>query len=163
MTNLILPYTFDPHLHPRHLLLLGVGGTGSHIARGLTRLLYHMKTLRMATPTLHLVDPDHVEDKNIGRQLFSPADIGQPKAQVVAQRLSLAFGIDITWTQAALPPTPYSLAGTIVIEAVDNPQARRQIAQAYPNTLLIACGNHRQSGQSAYTSRSFFEQLRYRY
>jgi tRNA A37 threonylcarbamoyladenosine dehydratase len=37
-------------------------------------------------------DPDRVEPKNNGRQLFALAEAGQPKAEVLASRLNAAFG-----------------------------------------------------------------------
>ena len=36
-------YTFDPFLHPKELVLVGCGGTGSQLARAVARLVYSMK------------------------------------------------------------------------------------------------------------------------
>ena len=53
-----------------------------------------MQRARLHAPSLVLIDPDRVEEKNIGRQaLFAPADIGQPKAECVARRLNAALAV----------------------------------------------------------------------
>jgi tRNA A37 threonylcarbamoyladenosine dehydratase len=38
-SELVLPKTFDSHLNPSQIVLIGVGGTGAHLARLLARLL----------------------------------------------------------------------------------------------------------------------------
>lgn len=66
-------------LKKARVLLLGVGGTGSHVAWGLTAA---------GVGRLHLVDPDVVDLTNLTRQLFyTEADIGRPKAEVLTERL----------------------------------------------------------------------------
>lgn len=121
-----------------HLYLIGTGGTGSHLALALARLAWHAKRFGK---TVHLtfVDPDTVEDKNVGRQLFCPAEIGSFKAETLATRFNAAFGLDIhTVTTPLLPTTinPRDLRPphdgyrhhTLFIGAVDNHLARRAIA-----------------------------------
>jgi len=124
MTNpdFVVPKTFDPHLHPQEIVLVGCGGTGSHTARLIARLLVHLKGLHLAVPTLRLVDPDVVEAQNIGRQLFVPAELGLPKAETLARRLSCAFGLAVEWANEPFSADrhltrPYN---TILIDGVDN-------------------------------------------
>lgn len=107
----------------------------------------------MSVPRLCLIDPDMVEVKNVGRQLFSPSDVGYPKAEVVAKRLALAFGLPIEWRVEPFEATRQvgrDSYGTILIDAVDNEQARRELAKASQEgygRVLISCGNHRDAGQ----------------
>lgn len=62
------------------VVVLGVGGLGSHVALHLTAL---------GVGRLHLVDNDVVDESNLNRQsLFTDDDIGRPKVQVAARRLS---------------------------------------------------------------------------
>ena len=75
--------TFDPHGQIQRIAIVGCGGTGSQVARSVARMLYDMQQSRQQTPRLLLIDPDTVEMKNVGRQLFTPADVGQFKAQVL--------------------------------------------------------------------------------
>lgn len=146
---LVQPKVFDPHLNPQEIMLVGVGGTGSHLARTMARILAHMKSLRMNVPHLCLIDPDVVEMKNVGRQLFTQAEIGMNKAEVTAKRLACAFGLEIEWIAEAFSAkkhVSYDNYGLILIDAVDNHLARQELAQVQRG-ILIACGNSRSSGQ----------------
>lgn len=67
---------------PVKIVQLGAGGTGGHIAPHLYRLLYSLnRTVRYI-----ICDGDVVEEKNLVRQNFTPADLGENKAQVLAER-----------------------------------------------------------------------------
>jgi PRTRC genetic system ThiF family protein len=142
------PLTFDPHLHLQTIVLVGCGGTGSHLARLLARLLVHARALRLSVPTLHIIDPDVVEDANIGRQLYTPAELGRFKAEATARRLSCALGLPIQWSNIAFDPDIHipSRHSTLLIDAVDNYVPRQQIA-AQRGLTILACGNERTHGQ----------------
>jgi PRTRC genetic system ThiF family protein len=143
------------------IILVGVGGTGSFAALNLARLAYAAKDTHRIRLTF--VDPDYVEPKNIGRQYFAPADVGQPKAVVLASRMSLAFGLEITPVVGKFETDmidtfrpAYSGQGTLtlVIGAVDSPAARQDIARAMvdktktlKNLWWLDAGNSYHSGQ----------------
>ena len=122
MTDMTLPKTFDPHFHPQEIVLVGAGGTGGHVARLIARLLVHLKSLRLNVPTFRIVDPDVVESRNIGRQLFAPAEQGHFKAETLARRLSCAFGLPIEWSNEPFDAERHvaPARSTILIDAVDN-------------------------------------------
>lgn len=62
-----------------HVTIIGLGGIGTWLAQGLM-----LSGIRQFT----LVDPDVVELANLNRQcLFTPKDVGQPKAAVIADKL----------------------------------------------------------------------------
>jgi len=132
-------------------VLVGVGGTGGHLARLLARLLVHLRTHSLPVPSLCLIDPDRVEAHNIGRQAFSPLDIDKFKAETVARRWSRALGLEIEWINAPFDPTRHlpSASRAIVIDAVDHHLARQALAGACASTphVLVSCGNHRDAGQ----------------
>lgn len=70
--------------------MLGAGGTGGHIAPHLYRLLYALER-----PVRFIIcDGDIVEEKNLVRQNFTPADLGENKARVLAERYSSVFGME---------------------------------------------------------------------
>jgi PRTRC genetic system ThiF family protein len=149
MDKLEIPKTFDPHFHPREIVLVGCGGTGSHLARAIARILTHMQALRMNVPSLTLIDPDNVEERNVSRQLFSPAEIGMNKAEAIAKRLSYALGLAIEWIPEAFNAKRHLARdsyGLILIDAVDNHLARRELTQV-KRGVIVACGNHRSAGQ----------------
>ncbi|MBQ9720281.1 MAG: ThiF family adenylyltransferase, partial [Oscillospiraceae bacterium] len=75
---------------PVKIVMLGAGGTGGHIAPHLYRLLYSLER-----PVRFIIcDGDVVEEKNLVRQNFSPADLGENKAKVLAERYSTVFGME---------------------------------------------------------------------
>ncbi|WP_147943386.1 ThiF family adenylyltransferase [Microbispora sp. CSR-4] len=71
------------------VLVLGLGGTGSHAAWALAAA---------GVGRIHCVDRDVVEVSNLTRQaLFTEADIGRPKADVVVERLTaINSGVRVT-------------------------------------------------------------------
>ena len=75
---------------PVKIVMLGAGGTGGHIAPPLYRLLYSLER-----PVRFIIcDGDIVEEKNLVRQNFTPADRGENKARVLAERYSSVFGLE---------------------------------------------------------------------
>lgn len=78
---------------PVKIVMIGAGGTGGHIAPHLYRLLYALER-----PVQFIVcDGDIVEEKNLVRQNFTEADLGQNKARVVAERYSNVFGLETSY------------------------------------------------------------------
>jgi molybdopterin-synthase adenylyltransferase len=59
--------------------LIGAGAIGSHVALGL---------VRKGIGSIDIFDDDHVELKNLTRQLFYPKDVGKNKATCLAKNLS---------------------------------------------------------------------------
>lgn len=147
-----------------HLTMVGCGGTGSHIASGLISLAGALAERDVAADPIRvdiqLIDPDRVERKNVGRQLFGPADIGRPKAEVLADRMNRAFAARVGYSIRSLGAAEASaLIATdsdtlsLVIGAVDNPAARAVVARAVGKAgrrlWWIDAGNESHSGQVA--------------
>jgi PRTRC genetic system ThiF family protein len=141
--------TFDPNTHIQTIVIVGCGGTGAQVARIVARIVYDMRRARLHTPSMLLVDPDHVEEKNVGRQLFTPADaaLGLPKAEVVGRRLNMALGMDIAWCVEPFSAEKHGSrhGSQLVIGCVDNHLARRELHAA--GCILIGAGNYRDGGQ----------------
>lgn len=95
-------FAYDGAWHLDHIVLVGVGGTGSALARLVARMLWQRQEAGQTVPTLILIDPDHVEIKNIIRQGFAPAEVGAFKSQAIALRYSLAYGLPIERTRQRL-------------------------------------------------------------
>lgn len=140
-----------------NITLVGCGGTGSFLALHLARLAYHARERYGYDVRLFFVDPDVVEVRNIGRQNFCPAELGYHKAWSLMQRYNVAFGLNtVAWTvpfeEGMLRPQYYYHAFNLVVGAVDNTAARRDIDKAvrgFNNHQLywLDCGNHEHSGQ----------------
>lgn len=151
--------TIDPAVpflipdRPIRIALVGCGGTGSHIAQSLARLAWHV-IKRGDLPALDIVflDGDTVEAKNVGRQLFSQADVGKNKARVLAARFNAVFGLSIAAIPAMLGPgiLPAPTTYGILVGAVDGATARRELHAELTLegwSLWLDCGNERYAGQ----------------
>jgi PRTRC genetic system ThiF family protein len=145
---------FEPRTYPKKIVLVGAGGTGAQWARSMARILWDMRERRLHVPDFVIVDPDRVEEKNVGRQLFAPADCGQYKAEVLARRFSYALGLKIAWRNEPFDAQEFKMhwGEVLFCGAVDNHEARAAIAEAIaPATghpaVWIDAGNDRMSGQ----------------
>ncbi|OPY67775.1 MAG: ThiF family protein [Syntrophorhabdaceae bacterium PtaU1.Bin034] len=135
---------------PVDIVLVGAGGTGGQVLSGLARMNQALKAL--GSPGLHLrvLDGDSVSASNVGRQLFSPADIGKNKAVVLVTRLNLFFGTNweaYPWNVARGLRLP---SGGIVISAVDDVNARyvaRDIGKDSGMIYWLDTGNTASTGQ----------------
>ncbi len=108
------------------LLIVGLGGTGSFLARHVACLVW---LLRNAGKEVHLtfVDPDTVEAHNIPRQNFCPAEIGRSKAEALAERYARAFGMEIGCIPRRFSPDLVRMEWnvlTLLVGCVDNAAAR---------------------------------------
>lgn len=150
---------------PVKIVMLGAGGTGGHIAPHLYRLLYALDQ-RMCR--FLIADGDIVEKKNLVRQNFIEADLGENKAKVLAERYSSVFGLETEYLPAfvenekqlltLLTPCvwktgPYSKPITelvILIGAVDNNKSRglcHRVFYQMDNLVYIDSGNGEYTGQ----------------
>jgi hypothetical protein len=105
-------------LNSRSVLVAGVGNIGSHLAPLLARAGFGRITL---------VDRDHVEEKNLTAQDYTPEDVGKPKARVQAERLAKKFPhLNITAWVGDLEDMPLGLARCdLVLGALDSRRARQ--------------------------------------
>jgi PRTRC genetic system ThiF family protein len=91
-----ITHTLYPALvgRPIHVAVAGCGGNGSQMLSGLARMDLSLRAL--GHPGLEVVahDPDVVTEANLGRQLFSPGDVGRNKADVLVNRLNCFFGLN---------------------------------------------------------------------
>lgn len=133
------------------IVVVGAGGTGSHVINGLVQL--HTALLALGHPAgLHVTafDDDTVSESNVGRQAFAWSDIGANKASVLINRLNQAFGLD--W-EACPERIGVSQTGRLrmrpdlVIGCVDNRLARKAIASTFGYGYWLDIGNNQNDGQ----------------
>jgi len=122
-------YTHEYLLYPVHKItvdVIGLGGTGSIVLTNLARM--NQALMGLGHPGLHVRawDNDEVTVANAGRQLFSPADVGQNKALILITRINRFFGFD--W-QAVPQKYTGKETSNILITCVDTAKARLTIAQ----------------------------------
>ena len=139
------------------LVMVGCGGTGSWLAPSVARIVRVLNESGTETSAL-FIDPDCIESKNIPRQNFCDAELRFPKAQTLAARYSLAWGVEIG---AVTDHFKAEMIGsrwnrlTVVIGCVDNAAARHELAKTLaanagdspPRVWWLDCGNQRESGQ----------------
>ena len=124
-----LHFTANYLLNPRHQVtvdLIGAGGTGSQMLQSLARIDYALYRLGHPGLKVRVWDSDIVTEANIGRQLFSPADLGLPKSEVLVTRINAFYGL--SWTAQnknydGKDKFPYN----ITISCVDNVKSRIEI------------------------------------
>ena len=118
------------------------------VARSVARLIYEMKRSGLHAPSVRFIDPDCVEEKNIGRQLFSYGDIGHNKAKVLAARFNMALGLEIAAIDRPVNAQKHfeRYSTSLVIGAVDNDAARCELANIQ-GALWLDCGNFKNAGQ----------------
>jgi len=112
--------------------LVGVGGNGAQMAACLARLDLAMRALGHPYG-LHVTafDGDRVSEANVGRQVYSSADVGQLKSIVTIHRLNQFYGLD--WTaqphryEHITRDSRASLSPDLLVSCVDTRGARRAI------------------------------------
>lgn len=146
--NLPVIYPFKPFQDRICVLLIGCGGTGGYVAPHLVRLRAVGNI-----QSLCFVDPDIVEQHNLNRQNFVAADLGRPKAEVLAQRYSAAFGVPVEYhvsriNEDLLNSWYRSSLRRIIISCVDNHHTRSFLSQWLANMAVVwlDAGNELYSG-----------------
>ncbi len=135
-------YSPQQSLRRSTVVVLGVGGLGSHVA-------LHLAALGVGR--IHLVDFDTVEESNLNRQvLFTDADIGGPKAAVAARRLRAANPyVEVVATEDAVrgvdDATRWLAAGDLLVCAADRP---RVDLDRWLNAAALASGRPWMRGSS---------------
>jgi PRTRC genetic system ThiF family protein len=152
--SILLPVIKDITIH-----LIGCGGSGSWLAAHLARITKLLQDVHHLGVRLVFWDHDTVEEKNIFRQNFCEAEIGVNKAETLARRFGLAWGIEIIAVGV-----PFSRDVTyrnnlgaqygdnsmpVFITCVDNNKARQDIAKACSENYgwWLDTGNLKTAGQ----------------
>lgn len=157
---------FFPHCNDLTFVVIGCGGTGSYVVRDLARLIAVNNQKYNVAYEMLLYDADIVEEKNLARQNFIYDDLGMNKAEVLAERYSASFGINISYipkyfscedeTIVELRNETPGTSGVVFIGCVDNNASRIEIHKAYKTYVdayssiraaYIDAGNEEYAGQ----------------
>ena len=116
--------------HPITINLIGCGGTGSQALNSLARM--HSALVALGHPGLfvYAIDPDKVTEANMGRQLFSAADIDSYKSEVLIARINRFFGTDWEAIQQLYAEGTKINPANVTISCVDSGAARKSIRAA---------------------------------
>jgi PRTRC genetic system ThiF family protein len=152
------------------LVLVGCGGTGSYMAMHLGRVMKALSERGQPVNAM-FIDPDYVEPKNIGRQLFCEAETGLPKAQCLALRYGSAWGLDIEGHVTRFDSKMLKQASRglcVIVGCVDNAAGRKEMSKVLTRNQVgrpavywwLDCGNHEDSGQVILGSAAKAEDLK---
>lgn len=117
--------------HPQHRVtvdVIGCGGTGSHVLTGLARINMALAGLEHPGLQVRAWDPDEVSEHNIGRQIYSPADIGYNKALVLISRINRFYGTEWEAVPEKYVPLHEKRKGNILITCTDTAESRIKVA-----------------------------------
>ena len=113
-------------------IIVGVGGTGSLLARDIPKLIIKLPHKMV------LIDGDVVEEKNMVRQSYQQHDIGENKALALSTKINTFYGniceaIDKYVTNKEIVELVKSYDGYIpvLIGCVDNDKTRMLLEQTY--------------------------------
>jgi len=121
--ELLQPY------NPVTINLIGAGGTGGQVLTALARMNQALIALNHPGLMVSVFDDDTVSRANLGRQLFTTAELGLPKSVALINRINRFFGSN--WkaiTEKYNKTYDGGLWATITIGCVDTVQARIEIA-----------------------------------
>lgn len=153
----LLHPTLADETHVITVLLVGVGGTGTHMLTNLAMINHSLIAMGRAGLHVAAMDNDTVEMPNIGRQVFSMSDIGQNKAKVLIERINRYYGFQ--WVYNAYSYENGTPSSNIVITCVDNVRTRKRVSKSIiyqPGSMYgtstichywLDIGNDRSSGQ----------------
>lgn len=144
---------------PVKIVIIGAGGTGGYVIPHLYRIAFASER----KCRIIIADGDIVEKKNLIRQNFADCDIGENKAEVMAERYSEVFGIETEYIpdfieseeqlcnlfdlrSSYTEPKPIG----ILIGAVDNNRSRvmcHNVFNRLNDLIYIDAGNGEYTGQ----------------
>lgn len=144
---------------PATIVVIGAGGTGGYVIPHLYRIAFAANR----PCRIIIADGDIVEEKNLIRQNFAQCDIGQNKAQVMAERYSEVFGIETQYIPEFIEEEErlyellhlqstygYPKPIGILIGAVDNNRSRvmcHHVFHRLDDIIYIDSGNGEYTGQ----------------
>ncbi|MGY3212841.1 PRTRC system ThiF family protein [Mucilaginibacter sp. HD30] len=155
--ELIQPY------NPVTVNLIGAGGTGGRVLTALARISQALTSLNRPGLMVRVFDDDIVNRANLGRQLFTTAELGLYKSVALINRINRFFGTNWKAITEKYDRTysgdKESAGATITIGCVDTVQAREDIAHILKTLnkrmnnsrsqplYYVDFGNSRETGQ----------------
>lgn len=130
------------------VLVVGAGGTGSHVVANLAVL--HQSMVDLGHPgglKVTVADDDIVSSANVGRSCFFECDVGLNKAAVAVQRVNMCYGLDFEAEPRRLTGERIG-AADITVGCVDTRSSRRAIRRSLnPLGYWLDIGNDEDDGQ----------------
>lgn len=115
--------------NPVTVNLIGAGGTGSQVLTALARMNQALTALNHPGIMVCVFDDDTITKANLGRQLFTTAELGLYKSVALINRINRFFGTNWKAVTERYDEAYNGSGATITIGCVDTVQARLDIAQ----------------------------------
>lgn len=122
------------------ITIIGAGAIGSHTALALAR---------MGFGNLEIWDYDVVSEENMNNQGYYIDQIGTSKVEALASMIKRAMGFDVKVVNDIYTGNQETLAGSIVIAAVDSMTARKIIWKAVKESTATMFIDPRMGAESA--------------
>lgn len=155
-----------------NVVIVGCGGNGSRLLNLIAQQAYSNRRIKK----IILFDDDRVEVKNLSRQLFYEFEVGEFKAQALADRYNMLYGLNIISVNEKFSSAKFysyfdrsvSTCNCVIFDCVDNKDGRiavEQVFKSYSNNIsyvrsynhrtigmiksltVISCGNQKDHGQ----------------
>lgn len=144
--------------------VIGAGGTGSMILTHLARINSTLHAIDERMLMVKVYDPDKVTEANMGRQMFSMADLGRNKAEVLIDRINRFYGLN--WDAVPHEANGSATRCNVLITCTDTKASRRSLFHHYKNDkgcdlqsehnyFWIDCGNDQHSGNVIVGSKEY--------
>jgi len=144
-TKLETVYALENYESVKSIVVVGCGGTGAYVIASLSKLI---STLEKTSISLTIIDGDEVELKNLQRQHFINTDIGKNKAEVLARRYSMAYGIKIVAIPHYVEKSSSLPKSQVYVGCVDNNKTRKLLYNGFKDLgFWIDAGNEERYGQ----------------
>lgn len=171
----IVAHTLLNPYNPIIVNLIGAGGTGSQFLTALARMNHSLIALNHPGLMVRVFDDDVVEAANLGRQLFTTAELGLHKAVALVNRINLFFGTNWKayperYEATTFQEDPELAMAELTVSCVDTAAARFAIADllttlhasrrhSYHTPLYwLDFGNSRDTGQVILSTLSEIQQ-----
>lgn len=118
------PAYFMNPVEPIKIMVIGAGGNGSIMMQLLARIHISLIGLGFMGLDVTLVDGDKVEISNVGRQMFSPEDVGHYKSTALITKINRFYDVHWKARQCYMTFNSSIVQQNIVITCVDSLNAR---------------------------------------
>jgi PRTRC genetic system ThiF family protein len=120
--------------NPVKVNLIGAGGTGSQVLTALARMNHALIALNHPGLMVNLFDDDKVNRANLGRQLFTTAELGLFKSVALINRVNRFFGtnwkaVNHKFSSNSQQNHKDQICASLTISCVDTVAARFEIAE----------------------------------
>ena len=155
----------SPHTRVYSIALIGVGGTGAEVLRGLAKIALAAMEVHRLHVRVTVVDGDMVSRANLVRQPFTQGDLGRSKADCLVNRYNLWAGLAFESMPVMLTEEVLSLSQgrrpgkalhvdlgrfDLAVSCVDSAATRamlHRMMKRSPPRYWLDCGNLAKSGQ----------------